>query len=129
MIIKQTINKAVAIYMVAKAIVAYKGSEQFQQALLFANDGKQEQDKRKAVDSVLVVPEYRVSDGEDEVICPEQAITTIRCNISEEPLVALVVDDTVTGGTFYQFLYGCDRAEILTDQGDILEVVNAKANC
>lgn len=128
MIIKQTINKAVAIYTVAKAVVAYKGAEQFQQALSFADEGKEEQDKNRAVDSVLVIPEYGTDDGDDLIICPEQTITTTRDDVSTEPLVALVVEDMATGGTFYQFLYSCDQAEILTDQGNVLEVVNAKTN-
>lgn len=128
MIIKQKIGGTLALYAVAAAMVAYAHSSAFQQAEALAKQGMKEAEVGQPVDVVLHIPEAYADEAEP--LYPEQVATTVRTDtVVGPPLAVLIINDEQSiGGTQYQFLYGGDRVEILTDTGQLLAVVNGGLN-
>ncbi|QIM65255.1 hypothetical protein [Frederiksenia canicola] len=118
MIIKQSTKYYQSFSHATNAVIAYPASEAFKQALFYAHKGLTEADRDKPFDSVFYTPESYVDELGETLLCPEQIATTVRTDVIGVSVAVLVTDDELTfGGVHYQFIYGDDRIELLTESG------------
>lgn len=118
MIIKQLNKNGQSFQTVNSAVIAYPVSEAFKQAQFYAHKGLNEEDMNKPFDTVIFVPETYADALGEQVICPEQIVTTVRKDVTGVPVAVLITDDELAvGGVHYQFVYGSEKVEILTDSG------------
>lgn len=121
MIIKQSNKNGQSFGYVKSAVIAYPVSEAFKQAQFYAHKGLNEADMNKPFNTVIFVPETYADSLGEKVVSPEQVVTTVRNDVTGVPVAVLITDDGLAvGGVHYQFVYGSDKVEILTDSGVIV---------
>lgn len=121
MIIKQSTKRGQSFSETKNAVIAYPVSEAFKQAMFYAHKGLTEVDMNKPFDTVIYIPETYADEFGTELLCSEQIATTVHSDLVGVPVAVLITDDEQSiGGVHYQFIYGNDKVEILTDSGTVV---------